>query len=135
MIKTKLFNIPIYNQKVMLVNCDSVVELKEVFKGTDFDFSATYKENSDIYAHTIDGFVEHKECTHHCIYVVFNSKHEKCTLRTKTIAHECIHIINFMYRLKCTKFGDSELDEQDAYLMGYLFHKISKFFKLPTIIK
>ena len=135
MIKKKLFNIPIYNTKMMLVDCDNVEELKEVFRGTEFDFDNVFKKNEDIYAHTINGYVEHKECTHHCIYVIYNTNHDKCTLRTKTLAHECIHVMHFLYSLKGHTFGNVDLQEQDAYLMGYLYQKTSKFFKLSTIVK
>lgn len=135
MIRKKLFNIAIYNTKVMIVDCDNITELKELFKGTGFDFDREFTSNESIYAHTIKGYVEHKECTHHCIYLIFNTNHEKCTLRTKTIAHECIHVMHFLYDLKGHKFGNVELQEQDAYLMGYLYQKMSKFFNLETIVK
>ena len=43
MIKTKLIDIPIYGQKLMIVSCDDVKSLHKLFKKTNYNAKEDYK--------------------------------------------------------------------------------------------
>lgn len=130
MLRTKLKKVPIYDKLVMLVECDNIKELKTIFEGSKFDFDKTYKEDSDIHAHTISGTIKHKGTEGwHCIYLVLNRNHEDKDIKITfgTIAHECMHIMHFLYDSKSMAFETVLTQEHDAYLMGYLVNMVCKF--------
>jgi hypothetical protein len=135
MIKTKLIDIPIYNQKLMLVDCNSPKELRKLFKGTGYDARNEKKKEHDIYADTISSSIKVKGEYFFCIYVVLNSRNSLSGIDVGTLAHECTHVMQFIYKLIGESFSDGEILEHDAYFMGYLVNELCKFMNVKTKIK
>jgi hypothetical protein len=127
MLRKKLIKIPIYDRNLMMIESDNIDELRSVFKDTDFNFNDYFTSNDDIYACEIYGNMKVKGLMNACIYVVFNRNNRYSDLTLKEIAHESMHVIHDIYTAIGTTFGNAKLQEQDAYLMGYIFGELAEF--------
>lgn len=135
MIKTKLIDIPIYDQKLMLVDCDNIKELHSLFKETSYNSESNYKTDTDIFARAIGSSVKIKKNYYNCIYVVLNRNHIQ-PLSIGDLAHEAIHVIQLLYDLIGEEFADVKYTvEHEAYHMGYFMSELCKFMGVKEKIK
>lgn len=137
MIKKKLIDIPIYDQKLMLVDCDNAKQLRKLFKSTNYyaDAKEAFKEDSDIYADTIKSSIKVKGKSLNCIYIVLNTKNNFSEIPISTLGHEAIHVMQFLYRIIGESFCNGANLEHDAYLLEYLLKAQLNFLGIKDKIK
>lgn len=103
--KIKKIRIPIYeyNLTVIVVECLSEIAEKYSLKDVERCAAITFKRKGDV-------------------FVAFSK------LSNSTIAHEIVHIINYIFA-DCGAMLDLDNDEPQAYLTSYLFEQIEKITK------
>lgn len=106
--KTKKVKVPIYNTRLTIVISENLEGVSERFK-----LNTDLSEYSAITIDEKDG----------SIVVAFSDVN-----RIKDIAHEVVHIKNYIFRNIHQKL-DADNDEAEAYLTTWLFNYIYEFFK------
>jgi len=104
------FIVPVYNAQVVILKGD-MKDIYQFFKyGTEpNEFDAFVTQRTDKEGYTT-------------YYVCFNEG-----LKSHVIAHEVVHLVNAIFRDRYVKL-DLNNDEPQAYLTGYLFEKILKYY-------
>lgn len=104
MIKEKRIKVPIYNTFIFVGFYDDSEELNKKY-GTD----STHTTDAICWG-SIGGTA-----------VFFN----KNKISQRVIAHECVHIVNYIFKEKGIKL-DLNNDEPQAYLMDWVFNEVNK---------
>lgn len=110
-IKKKKIKIPVYNSTLWVYLADSLYDVsKELgfnFAGLDSCWAMAFQNtnNPDI------------------LYTAFTPDY-----LNKTIAHEAVHIVNYLFKQKGIKL-DLDNDENQAYWTGWFYNEIEKVLK------
>ena len=106
--KIKKIKIPIYFGKLVIIftdNLDEVVDkYKLILKGNEYD-----------------AFVWEDSIKDEFLVAIKNNKFS-------VIAHEAVHLVNYIFR-KRGVILDTNNDESQAYLTGFIVNEIDKFLK------
>lgn len=110
-IKKKKIKIPVYNSTLYVYLVDN---LKDVAKDLDYNFNGV----ENMWA------ISFKNCEDDKIlYAAFTPDHIN-----KVIAHESVHLVNFLFDCKGVKL-DLVNDENQAYWTGWFYDEIEKVLK------
>lgn len=108
--RSKKIKIPIYQGTLIIIETDDLSEVSNKYNTPDLSkYGAVTLKDENEYRHYIVAF-------------------ESDSFSNSLIAHEVVHLINYIF-LDCGVELDRVNDEPQAYLTGWLFKKIEKFFK------
>lgn len=109
------FNIPIYGGKVLLVYSDDFLKTGREL-GIEFELDI----NSCL------GLAQRMKGRQYLILIKESRRDDP-----NTLVHECLHITNFILKDKGVII-DTDNDEAQAYLLGYIVERIEKLKKKST---
>jgi len=116
MLKSKVYSIPLYVGKLIVIITDSPDDVVRKFIPS-FD-------NDDLYACTC--MKKYKTYIGH--YVIFNPNDKVSSITHGVIAHECFHATNNVAEyVNLSK--ESSSDEATAYLIQWMVNKVYECFK------
>lgn len=104
MITTKTINVPIFLDRIIIHTYENKEEILKKYGG-ELD-------------NTVDAFMFRNNKG---IVVCFNKK----KITTSVIVHECVHIVNFIFKKKGIVLCPDN-DETQAYLTDWVFTKVNK---------
>lgn len=109
--RVKKYKIPIYQGNLVLILTKDLNKVSKEYNLPNLkDYGAVTFKNQMQYREYIIAF-------------------EKDSISGSIIAHEVVHLINFIF-IDCGIELDRVNDENQAYLSGYFFQRIEKFLKI-----
>ena len=112
----KIIKIPIYKGQLVFVLTNDNKKINK--KVPDF------KEKTELYGHALNMMYE-KEASY---IIVLNSKHTHSRMTVGVMAHEAVHIADFIFT-NCGITHDLDNDEPFAYLVEWITNELYEFYK------
>ena len=117
----KIINIPIYEGKLIFVLSNSRELLRK-------KLNLHIPEDDGLYAWAFDGYYK----TENAHFIVLNPDFPYKQITHGVIAHECLHVANYIANYKGIKL-DPNNDEPMTYLIGWITDQIYKFLKINKV--
>lgn len=117
----KTIQVPIWDTKIQIVLSNDTEKIEKKFPEIKWDY---------LYARSIHGALNGFTC----FFIVLNLHNEYKKIRHGIIAHEALHITNYIMEL-CSVDGDLNNDEPLTYTLSWITDQVYKFLQQKDLLK